>query len=476
MNEELKRQTKKGVLWSAAQRFSTQGLQFLTTIVLANFLGPAEYGTIGMLSIFMGIASVFIDGGFVNALTRKTNRSHTDICTVFYTNISISFVAYFILFISAPLVAKFYEMPELCLIVRIYSIALIIGSFSSVQATLLTIKLDFKSQTQISVVSLITSAIIGVLLAYKGFSYWALVIQTIIGTFISTILYWYYSSWRPSLTFSGKSFNEMFTFGSKFLATMLLNNAYNNIYPLVIGKYFSASTLGNYSRAESYANFPSNSLTGMIQRVTYPILCAMQDNDKELAHTYRNFLGLSAFIIFPLMMGLSALSYPFIIILIGSKWSDCVIMLQILCFALMWFPILSINQNLLLVKGRSDLLLKLEIANKVIGVVTLCISLPWGIIILCWSRLALSLISLLINTYYTEKLINYGFIKQMKDISPTFFISISMWGIITFVNSLINNVIVQLVTGILLGFFFYMIASYLFNRHEFRMVYSLIRK
>ena len=189
MNEELKRQTKKGVLWSAAQRFSTQGLQFLTTIVLANFLGPAEYGTIGMLSIFMGIASVFIDGGFVNALTRKTNRSHADICTVFYTNISISFVAYFILFISAPLVAKFYEMPELCLIVRIYSIALIIGSFSSVQATLLTIKLDFKSQTQISVVSLITSAIIGVLLAYKGFSYWALVIQTIIGTFISTILY-----------------------------------------------------------------------------------------------------------------------------------------------------------------------------------------------------------------------------------------------------------------------------------------------
>ena len=476
MNEELKQKTKKGVIWSAIQRFSTQGLQFLTTIILANFLGPEEYGTVGMLSIFLAISSVFIDGGFINALTRKPDRTHADICTVFYFNICISILAYIILFLAAPLVANFYEMPELCLVLRVLGLSLIIGSFSAVHATLLTINLNFKTQTYITLISLFISSTIAIFMAYKGYSYWALVAQSIIGSIISTLLYWFYSSWYPTLVFSKDSFNSMFRFGSKLLTSTLIDTAYNNLYTLVIGKVFSASTLGNYSRADSYANFPSNSLTGVMQRVTYPVLCKMQGDGTELANAYRKFLKLSAFIIFPLMTGLSALSYPFIILLIGKKWIVSAAMLQIICFALMWYPIHAINLNLLLVKGRSDLSLRIEIIKKVVSVIILCIAVPMGIMALCYSRIFSSIISLVINTYYTGKLINLGFTHQMKDLAPTFLISIGMWIVVLLTNTLTDSMLFQMIIGILVGTLFYTIMSYLFNRKELSSFVSLIHK
>lgn len=476
MNEQLKNETKKGIFWSAVQRFSIQGGQFIIGIVLANFLKPSDYGTIGMLSIFIAISSVFIDGGFINALTRKQDRTQADICTVFYFNIIISVLSYCILFLIAPLVALFYNMPELCLVLRIFGISLIINSFSAVQATLLTIKLDFKTQTKVSIISLTISSIIAIILAYKGYNYWALVVQAILSSTLSTTLFWYYSTWRPSLIFSKKSFKELFGFGSKLLIQGLIDNIYNNIYPLVIGKTFSASALGNYNRADSYAKFPSSSLTGVMQRVTYPVLCRMQNNEAELAEAYRKFLKLSTFIIFPLMTGLSALSYPFIILVIGHEWEDCVSMLQILCFALMWYPVHAINLNLLLVKGRSDLSLKLEVIKKIIGIAVLCIAVPFGIMVLCWSIILTSIISLFINTYYTGKLIGLGIIRQLIDISPSLIISLTMWCVVMLTNIFISNSLAQLFVGMVIGALFYIIASFIFNRNEFNSVLSLIHK
>jgi O-antigen/teichoic acid export membrane protein len=476
MDKELKHKTKKGVFWSATQRFSTQGLQFFTTIILANYLGPDEYGTIGMLSIFLAISTVFIDGGFINALTRKADRTHEDICTVFYFNIFISILAYTILFISAPYIASFYELPELCIVLRIIGTTLIIDSFSAVQATLLTIQLNFKVQTYIAFISQVTSSIIAIYMAYNDFSYWALVTQSIIGNIISTILYWVYSPWRPTLIFSRKSFNNMFQFGSKILVMRLMDSIYNNLYTLVIGKVFSASTLGNYSRADSYANFPSNNITGVLQRVTYPVLCKMQNNDTELSKAYRKFLKLSAFIIFPLMTGLSALSYPFILLLIGDDWIISAAMLQILCFALMWYPIHAININLLLVKGRSDLSLRLEILKKSLSIIILCVAIPLGIMALCYSRIITSLISLIINTYYTGKLINLGFVQQMKDLMPTIIISTGMWIVIMIITTLNYSMLAQMIIGLITGCTFYLIMSYAFNRSELLSLLSLICK
>ena len=463
-------------MWSAVQRFSTQGIQFVTTIIMARMLTPSDYGVVGMLDIFIAILSVFVDSGFINALTRKQDRTHTDICTVFFFNIGISLIAYCILFLIAPLVASFYSIPELCIILRLLGLIIIIDSFAAVQMTLMIINLNFKIQTKISIISLIISGAIGIILAYNNYTYWALVIQSLLYGIISTSLYWYYSTWRPSLIFSKQSFKEMFSFGSKILVTSLINTTYGNLYSLVIGKVFSANILGNYSRANAYANFPSSNLTSILQRVTYPVLCKLQDDKTLLSDAYRKLIRTSAFIIFPLMTGLSALSNPFIIIILGVKWSLCAVMLQIICFALMWYPIHALNLNLLLVKGRSDLLLRTEIIKKIIGIIVLCISVPLGIIALCYSGILTSIICLIINTYYTGKLINVGFNRQMLDISLTFIISISMWGLILFVNSFIDNILLQMIVGIIVGSSFYLIVSYLFNKKELINVLSLIRK
>lgn len=267
----------------------------------------------------------------------------------------------------------------------------------------------------------------------------------------------------------------MFSFGSKILVTSLINTTYGNLYSLVIGKIFSASILGNYSRANAYANFPSSNLTSILQRVTYPVLCKLQDDQILLSEAYRKLIRTSAFIIFPLMTGLSALAQPFILIILGAKWSLCAVMLQIICFALMWYPIHAINVNLLLVKGRSDLLLRTEIFKKIIGIIVLCISVPLGIIALCYSSIVASIICLVINTYYTGKLINVGFTRQMLDVSITFIISIFMWGIIILTNRLIQNILLQMVAGIIVGSLFYLTISYLFNKKELNNVMSLTR-
>ena len=476
MDETLKKETKKGVMWSAVQRFSTQGIQFLTTLIMARMLTPTEYGTIGMLSIFLAISSVFIDSGFVNALTRKHDRTHADICTVFFFNITISVFFYWILFFTAPFIAAFYNMPELILVLRIVGLSLILNSFSAVQATLLTINLDFKVQARVTIIALIISSIVGIIMAYQGCSYWALVAQTLISCSISAILYWYYSKWRPTLLFSIQSFKELFGFGWKLLVSSLIDSTYGNLYSMVIGKVFSASALGNYSRAESYANFPSISLTGIMQRVTYPVLCRLQTDEQELTSTYRSFIKISAFVIFPLMMMLSALAYPFIILLIGKQWEISAAMLQILCFSLMWYPIQAINLSLLLVKGRSDLSLRLEIIKKIIGVVILCITIPMGIIALCYSRIVMSVLSLFVNTYYTGKLINHGFTSQMTDLLPTILISFGMWAIIMYTNTFTSNLLLQSVIGLPIGATFYIICSLLFNRKEFNTFLFLFKR
>lgn len=475
MDEKLKKQAKQGVIWSAIQRFSLQGSQFIITLFMARLLSPREYGIIGMLSIFLAISTVFVDCGFTSALTRKQNRTHQDKCTVFWFNIVISITAYLILFVAAPYIARFYNMPDLELVTRVLPLTIIISSFNSVQYTLLVTKLDFKTITKITVPTTIISGIIGIIFAYIGMSYWALVISAISAEIINTLMLWTISDWRPSFLFSITSFKEMFSFGSKLLLSSLIDTTYNNIYSLVIGKKFSASTLGNYSRAESYANFPSVSITGVMQRVTYPILCRMQNNDTELRESYRKFLKLSAFIIFPMMFGLSALAKPFVILIIGQQWEFCVELLQIICFAVMWYPIHAINLNLLQVKGRTDLSLKLEIIKKIQGVIVLCIAIPMGIVALCYSRIITSILCLFINTYYTGKLINLNLFRQLHDLFPVLIACSGMYALIKFAIFPLDNYYLQLIIGIIIGCIGYLVISYLIDKSLVQTCFKLLK-
>ena len=475
MEENLKKQTKQGVIWSAIQRFSLQGTQFVITLFMARLLSPREYGIVGMLGIFLAISGVFIDCGFTSALTRKQNRTHEDLCTVFWFNIVIACIAYTILFFAAPYIASFYNMPELTLLTRVLGLTVIIGAFNSVQYTLLVTKLDFKSITKVTLPTTIMSGIVGIVCAYFDFSYWALVISAIFSTTLGVICYWYISDWRPTLTFSKSSFKEMFSFGSKLLLSSLIDTTYNNLYGLVIGKKFSASVLGNYTRAESYANFPSISVSGVMQRVTYPVLCKIQNNDTDLRESYRKFLKLTAFVIFPMMFGLSALAKPFVILVIGQQWSFCAELLQILCFSLIWYPIHAINLSVLQVKGRTDLSLRLEIIQKILGTLILFVAIPWGIIVLCYSRVINSFLCLFINTHYSGKLINLSIFRQLADFLPTLLSSTIMFILMKISTLPLESLLLQLIVGIIVGLVSYIIVSFIINKEMLKSCIGLIK-
>lgn len=313
-------------------------------------------------------------------------------------------------------------------------------------------------------------------MAYKGYGVWSLVFQQLLNLSINTGLLWIFSKWRPSWMFSWRSFRELFAFGSKLLLSGLLDTVYRNIYPIVIGKLFSASNLGHYTRAQQFADFPSSNVTGIIQRVTYPVLCTIQKDDERLAGVYRRVLKLVSFVVFPMMMGLSALAVPFIHIVIGDQWSLCAKLLQVLCFSMMWYPVHAINLNLLQVKGRSDLFLRLEIIKKILGISVLCLTAPLGLVVMCYGQVFNSLVALAINTYYTGKLINVGFFKQMRDLMPTLLLSLSMFGLIWIISHFVSNQIYQLLAGILSGIIYYTSISYFCRFSELQEFFSLIKR
>lgn len=476
MSDPLKQKTVKGVIWSSVERFSVQGIQFLVMIVMARLLTPKDYGLVGMVAIFIAVAQSLVDSGFSQALIRKQNRTETDNSTVFYFNIFVGILLYLVLFAIAPLVADFYDSPELTALMRVICLSVVFNSFVVVQRALLTVNIDFKTQAKASLTAAVVSGVIGIGMAYSGFSYWSIVAQQLVNLGLNTLLLWIFTRWRPRWIYSWGSFRELFTFGSKLMFSGLLDVVYRNMYLLVIGKVFTASSLGYYTRANQFAEFPSSNLTGIMQRVTYPVLCQIQDDDERLAQIYRRFLRLSAFLIFPLLVGLSAVAEPFVLLLLKEQWLFAATLLQIICFAMMWYPIHAINLNLLQVKGRSDLFLRLEIIKKAIAVLILCVTIPMGLIAMCVGQILSSLIALIINTNYTGKLIQVGFLRQMRDLLPTLLLSLSMWGVVYGITSCLSGIILQLIVGIIAGMVYYIALSALFHFPELKELYSIIRR
>ena len=429
-----------------------------------------------MVTIFFAVAQSFVDSGFSNALVRKTDRVEEDLSTCFYFNIGVGIIAYIVLFLIAPLVANFYNQPILSPIIRITGLEVMLNSLCVVQQALFTIKIDFKSQAKITLSATVISGIVGILLAYQGYGIWALVWQGVASSIVRMGLLWLMSKWRPRTGFSKSSFNYLFGYGSKLLASGLLDTIYNNIYPIVIGKFYNPAQLGNYSRALGWAQLPSANITSILQRVTFPVLSAIQDDTLRLQNSYRRLLKLSAFIVFPLMMGLAAIASPLIRVILTAKWDGCVLYLQILCFALMLYPIHAINLNLLQVKGRSDIFLRLEIIKKIIGVIILIITIPLGITAMCLGMVFSSIICLIVNTYYTSRFIDVGLLTQLKDLRIILINSLVMGGGIYILTSFIDIEGLKLVMGIVIGFLLYFIGSFYFSKAELQEVISLIKK
>ena len=463
---DLKQKTASGLKWSAFERFSTQGISFIIGIIIARILTPADYGIIGMIAIFTGISGVFVGAGFGAALIRKQDRTDIDFSTVFYYNLFVSLFFYSILFICAPLIAKFYDTPILIPITRVVSLNIVIGAIGAIQSTKLNIAIDFKTQTKISLIAVTITGSIGIFLAYNGFGVWALVFQGLASTLISTGLLWYFIGWKPKWAFSVNSFKDLFGFGSKLMLSGLLDTIYQNIYQVVIGKKFSAADLGFYTRAIGFVQLPSSNITGVIQRVTFPVLSEMQSDIHRLANNYRKLLKMSAFVIFPMMMLLAALGEPLIKIVLTDKWLPAVPLIQALCFSYMLYPIHAINLNLLQVKGRSDLFLRLEIIKKILITIVLFATAPFGVLIMCYGIILTSVLALIINTHYTGKLIQIGFLTQIKDMLPILLLSFAS-GVMAYLPSLIlKENFSQLIAGGLTGSIFFIGISWLFNFDE----------
>lgn len=473
--ESLKNKTKKGLAWSMIERFATQGVQFLFGIILARLLSPDDYGVIAMPLVFLAIAQCIIDSGFSTALIRKPELTEDDLSTAFYFNIGVGILCYAVLFFTSPLIADFYHTPILSSLLKVTALAVLFNPLCAVQQAILTRKIDFKTQAIVSLSGAVVSGIVGLYMAYNGFGVWSLVFQQVGGYVMRTILLWILGKWKPKRKWSWESFHYLWGFGSKMLGSGLLDTIYNNIYPIVIGKYFSAQDLGNYTRAQQFSSLPSSNVTGVLQRVTFPVLSSIQNEDERLAKNYRKILKLSAFLVFPMMLMLSAIANPLVRILLTDKWIGCVILLQIICFQMMWYPIHAINLNLLTVKGRSDLFFRLEVLKKIIGVCIMCITIPNGIIWMVSGGIVSSMISLVINTYYTGKLIQVDYLKQMRDLLPIFGISLFMWFCVIICVTLIENCYVQLLLGVIIGFILFVVLSKLFLKSEWKDLMSIIR-
>lgn len=385
---------------------------------MARLLLPEEFGLIGMISVFIAIGTSLMNSGLTQSLIRTENPDQEDYSTVFFFNLAGSIVVYFILFLTAPLIASFFSQPILVDIVRVYCFSFIITAFSAVQLTRLTKAMDFKTQMTVAIPSLIGSGILGIFLAYQGFGVWSLVWMSLFQAFLNTVQLWWRTGWRPSFIFNKEKFKFHFRFGYKLTLSGLLDTIFTNIYQIIIGKFFLASQVGFYTRANSLKQLPVSNISGALSKVTYPLFASIQNDNIRLKRVYKQIMQMVVFVIAPVLIIMGVLAEPLFRFLFTEKWLPAVPYFQILCLAGILYPVNSYNLNVLKVKGRSDLFLRLEVIKKILIVVIISFTIQFGIEGLIWGQLFTSIIVLFINTYYTGKFIQYNIVQQAKDILP----------------------------------------------------------
>ena len=442
--QSLKDKTIKGTMWSAADAFLGQGVTFLVGIVLARMLSPDEYGLIGICLIFVNVLNGMVDSGFSNALIRKKEIKDVDYNTMFITNMAISTLLYALLFVCAPIISDFFSRPELTELIRVVGLLMFANALSITQVTILTKRIDFKTKTKASLVSAIASGFIGIAMALVGFGVWSLVGQMLSKQILYTICLWILNKWWPSFTFSSKSFHYMWGFGWKLLLSGLLNNIWNQLYQVVVGKCYNPATLGQFTKSNEYASIFSSNLSGIIQRVSYPVLSELQDDKERMVEGYRRVIKMTMFITAISMISLGAVAEPLIYCMIGPQWHEAATYLPLICISMSLYPLHAINLNMLQVLGRSDIFLYLEIIKKIIGIVPLCIGIFIDIYWMLFASIIIGFVSLYLNSWYTGKALGYTFWKQLRDIAPSFgiafvialsvyffkYLPISNWGIL----------------------------------------------
>ena len=432
----LRQKTLTGLSWSSIDSIVNQTTQLVVGIILARLLSPREFGLIGMLAVFVAVSQGFIDSGFNQALIRKNTCTEDDYSTVFYFNLAVGVSCYLILFFSAGLISGYFREPQLFALVRVLGITLIVNSLGLIQWTILIKEINFKLQAKVSIIASGVSGVIGVGMAYHGWGVWSLVWRTVSQSLIVAGLLWLWNGWRPIFVFRFKSFREMFNFGSKLLASGLIDTIARNVYYLVIGKYFSATDLGYYTRADDFRNKPSAYLTDVVGRVAFPVLAQIKSGE-TLKASYKKLIKCTMFICLLIMVGMAAVARPMVVTLVGEKWMPSVPYLRLLCFAGMLYPLQALNLDMLKVRGRSDLVLKLEIVKKALIVPTVLIGVFLGIEMMIVGIVAISFIAYFFNSYWSGMMVNYPMKEQIADVMPSFIITLAMGAVVSAVGYLL---------------------------------------
>jgi teichuronic acid exporter len=455
MADSLEQKTIHALSWSFVEVVAQKGVQFVIGIVLARLLFPEQFGLIGMLTIFMAVIRTFLDSGFGSALIQKQEITQADICSIFYFNIFVGLAAAGLLCLAAPWIAAFYNQPVLTGLTRALSLTIIIDSFGMIQGTLLVKQINFKTQTKVSLISGALSGIIGVTLAAFGFGVWSLVVQQVSASLFSAVCLWSFSSWRPALIFSFTSLRNMFGYGSRLLFSSLLNQTFDNIYYVVIGRLFPVADLGYFTRAKIMSDLPTITLSSMVARVTFPVFSTIQDDPARLKRGLKKALTILELVNFPMMIGLAVIARPLVMVLLTEKWVACVPYLQLFCVAGLLLPLHTMNLNVLQALGRSDLFLRLEIVKKVMIAIGIAITWRWGISAMIYGMIVNSIIGYYLNSYYTGVLISYPLREQVSDLVPYLIVSIVM-GIAVYAVGLLpfthhwSMLLVQIITGIVI--------------------------
>jgi teichuronic acid exporter len=453
-----------------------QGIQFVITIILARLLSPEEFGLIAMLTIFILLAQSFIDSGFGQALIQKKFTTNVDESSIFFFNIVLGILAAGVLYCLASWIAAFYKQPILIPMTRVLSLNLIINSFGLIHTTLLTKRLDFKTQMKVSLIATVFSGIVGVIMAYRGLGAWSLIAQLLINSMVRTVLLWFFHSWRPAWVFSCKSLRDMFSFGSKLLLSGILNTIFDNIYLIAIGKLFSATDLGYYSRAQGLQKLPVNSISVTVGNIAFSVFSSLQDDAAKLKRGCRKALTMILMINTPLMIGLAVVAKPLVLVLLTDKWAPCTPYLRLLCVVGILFPIHLINLNVLSSQGRSDIFLRLEILKKVMVVIAIVVTYRVGISAMILGQIVTSCLSVFINTYYTGMLAKYPFTEQVRDFLPSFVLA-SVMGVGISLLSYVPfpNQVALLGTQITVGVLIYLALCCLFKLSSFEEALQVVQ-
>ncbi len=467
----------KGVLWSVFGRVSNQGMGFIMGVVLARIIAPESYGLIAMAMVVIAITGSLIDGGFGMALIRKKNPTADDYYTVFWFNIISALLIYLAIFFAAPAIEAFYDSEGLAPVVRYLSLALIIRGLTGIQNIQLTKKLDFKALNIISLIATFISGVIGITMAYTGYGVWALVAQQLSSSLIKSIIICFYNRWMPAWVFSKGSFNELFAFSRNLLASSIVTSVFQNLYPLVIGKFFAPAMLAYYTRADSYQQMISKNITTIVRNVSFPSLVPFQDDNERLVNAFRQMINMVALVTTPVLAGLIVVAEPLIVFMITDKWLPTVPYLQLLCITGILYPLSSIKLNLVNIKGRSDLYLKLETVKKFLFIPAILIGLPWGVMGLVIGKVCLSFTAFIINSYYSMKLTGYSIKDQLSDIMPYIILSsimaIIVWGL-SFLFDLgeVKLLFLQVLSGIII----YLAGCYIFRLRSYFQLIEMMKK